>query len=59
MITTNFRLISAIVALREMQRDEDIAWQDADVTERCARCLDAMVPPPPKEDDTQSKGNAS
>lgn len=58
MVTANFRLVSAIIALRDMQRDEDLAWQDAEVTERCNRWLDALVPPAPKED-TKSNGGES
>jgi hypothetical protein len=57
-MVANFRLISAVIALREMQRDEDVWWQDSDVTDRCARWLDAMVPPP-KEEDTKSVGGGS
>jgi len=50
----NFRLVSAILALREMQREEDLAWQEQEVTERCKRWLDAMLPPP-TQDATPSK----
>ena len=52
------KLANAIIALRDMQRDEDVAWQEPEVVQRCQRILDALVPPPPKEDTTNDGGES-